>query len=85
MATIATLTQKPDSSLEGQLATLSVSAPIALVRNTRKSKDNEPDYRVVSRRNGFELGAGWNRTSKIACFGSHSRFWQKLMRACPLS
>ena len=64
MATIATLTQKPDGSFEGQLTTLSVAAPIALVRNTRKTKDNEPDYRVVSRRNGFELGAGWNRTSK---------------------
>ena len=64
MATIATLTQKADGTLEGQLTTLSVTAQIALVKNGRKTKDNEPDYRIVSRKNGFELGAGWNRTSK---------------------
>ena len=64
MATIATLTQKADGTLEGQLTTLSVTAQIALVKNGRKVKDNEPDYRIVSRKNGFELGAGWNRTSK---------------------
>ena len=64
MATIATLTLKADGSLEGQLTTLSVTAPIALIRNARKAKESEPDYRVISRRNGFELGAGWNRISK---------------------
>jgi uncharacterized protein (DUF736 family) len=64
MATIATLTQKADGTFEGQLTTLSVSAQIALVKNARKVKDNEPDYRIVSRKNGFELGAGWNRVSK---------------------
>ena len=64
MATIANLTQKADGALEGTLATLNVTAPIALVPNTRKAKDNEPDYRIISRKNGFELGAGWNRVSK---------------------
>lgn len=64
MATIATLTLKSDGNLEGTLATLNVTAPIALVPNGRKAKDNEPDYRIVSRKNGFELGAGWNRISK---------------------
>ena len=63
MATIANLTQKADGTLEGTLATLNVTAPIALVPNTRKAKDNEPDYRIISRKNGFELGAGWNRVS----------------------
>jgi uncharacterized protein (DUF736 family) len=64
MATIATLTKKSDGNLEGTLATLSVSAPIALIPNARKAKENEPDYRIISRKNGFELGAGWNRISK---------------------
>ena len=64
MATIATLTLKADGNLEGTLATLNVTAPIALVPNVRKAKDNEPDYRIISRKNGFELGAGWNRISK---------------------
>ncbi len=64
MTTIATLTEKSDGTLEGTLATLNVTAQIALVPNARKAKDNEPDYRVISRKNGFELGAGWNRISK---------------------
>lgn len=34
------------------------------VLNVRKAKDNEPDFRVVSRKNGFELGAGWKRFSQ---------------------
>lgn len=65
MPTIATLTEKADGSFEGNLATLSVSAPIAIVPNGRKTKENEPDYRVISRKNGFELGAGWVRTSQM--------------------
>lgn len=64
MATIANLTQKADGTLEGTLATLNVTAPIAIVPNGRKAKDNEPDYRIISRKNGFELGAGWNRISQ---------------------
>ena len=64
MDTIATLTQKQDGNLEGTLTTLNVTAPISLVPNSRKAKENEPDYRIVSRKNGFEVGAGWNRTSK---------------------
>ncbi len=64
MATIATLTAKQDGSLEGTLATLNVTAPIALIPNTRKVKENEPDFRVISRKNGFELGAAWNRRNR---------------------
>lgn len=64
MATIANLTVKSDDSFEGTLATLTVSAPIAIIPNTRKVKDTEPDYRIVSRKNGFELGAGWKRFSQ---------------------
>ncbi|BBB07219.1 DUF736 domain-containing protein [Sphingopyxis sp. EG6] len=32
--------------------------------NGRKIKENEPDYRILSRKNGFELGAGWKRFSQ---------------------
>ena len=63
--TIATLMQKGEN-LEGTLTTLTVSAPIALIPNSRKTKDNEPDYRIISRKNGYELGAGWVRTSKMS-------------------
>ncbi|HET6523539.1 DUF736 domain-containing protein [Sphingopyxis sp.] len=64
MATIANLTVKADGSFEGTLATLNVTAPIAIVPNGRKTKDSEPDYRIVSKKNGFELGAGWVRTAQ---------------------
>ncbi|MCF8707928.1 DUF736 family protein [Rhizorhapis sp. SPR117] len=64
MATIANLNVKTDGSLEGTLATLNVTAPIAIVPNARKMKESEPDFRIISRKNGFELGAGWNRYSQ---------------------
>jgi uncharacterized protein (DUF736 family) len=64
MATIANLTVKEDGALEGTLATLTVSAPISMIPNNRKSKDSEPDFRILSRRTGFEVGAGWNRISQ---------------------
>lgn len=62
--TIATLTAKSDGTFEGTLATLSVTAPIAIQPNVRKMSEREPDYRVISRKNGFELGAGWIKTSQ---------------------
>lgn len=62
MATIATLNVK-DDGFEGTLTTLNVTAQIAILPN-QKSKDSEPDYRVVSRKNDFELGAGWKRVSQ---------------------
>lgn len=64
MATIANLTVKSDGSFEGTLATLNVTAPISILPNNRKVKDSEPDYRIVSKKNGFELGAGWKRVSQ---------------------
>lgn len=62
--TIANLTVKADGSFEGTLTTLNVTAPIAILPNVRKMNDREPDYRVVSRKNNFELGAGWIKTSQ---------------------
>lgn len=64
MPTIANLNVKADGSFEGTLATLNVTALIAIVPNGRKAKDSEPDYRIISRKNGFELGAGWKRFSQ---------------------
>ncbi len=62
--TIANLTAKQDGSFEGTLPTLNVNAPIDLVPNAMKSSDDAPDVRIIARRNGCELGAGWNRISK---------------------
>lgn len=62
--TIATLMQKTDGSLEGIFATIRVNAPIAIVPNASKSSDEAPDFRVIHRRTGFEIGAGWNRVAR---------------------
>ena len=74
MASIANLTVKDDGSFEGTLATLMVTAPIAIVPNGRKVKDSEPDYRVISRKNGYELGAGWVKTSQVSQLAKPASF-----------
>ena len=62
--TIANLTAKADGSMEGVFATLRVNAPITLIPNANKSREDAPDYRIVNKRTGFEIGAGWNRISQ---------------------
>ncbi|ULJ72325.1 DUF736 domain-containing protein [Rhizobium gallicum] len=56
--TIATLTQKTDGTLEGVFATIRVNAPIAIIPNANKASEEAPDYRVIHRKTGFEIGAG---------------------------
>lgn len=62
--TIATLTQKTDGSLEGVFATIRVNAPIAIIPNANKASEEAPDYRIIHRKTGFEIGAGWNRIAR---------------------
>jgi uncharacterized protein (DUF736 family) len=62
--TIANLTAKADGSMEGVFATLRVNAPITVLPNATKSREDAPDYRIVNKRTGFEIGAGWNRISQ---------------------
>ncbi len=62
--TIANLTTKADGSMEGVFATLRVNAPITLIPNANKSSEEAPDYRILNKRTGFEIGAGWYRTSQ---------------------
>jgi uncharacterized protein (DUF736 family) len=62
--TIANLTAKSDGSMEGVFATLRVNAPISVLPNPNKSREDAPDYRIVNKRTGFEIGAGWNRISQ---------------------
>lgn len=62
--TIATLTQKTDGTFEGIFATIRVNVPIAIVPNATKASEEAPDFRIVHRRTGFEIGAGWNRIAR---------------------
>ncbi|OWQ98328.1 hypothetical protein CDQ91_07425 [Sphingopyxis witflariensis] len=57
MASIANLTVKDDGSFEGTLATLMVTAPIAIVPNGRKVKDSEPVINTDRRTYHVELRA----------------------------
>src|SRR3546814_6229067 len=57
MASIANLTVKDDGTLEGNLATLMVTAPIAIVSNGRKVKDSEPVINTSRRTYHIELRA----------------------------
>lgn len=43
-----------------------MNVPIAVIPNAAKMKDMDPDYRIVSRHNGFELGGGWKRIGKTS-------------------
>ena len=54
--TIANLTAKADGSMEGVFATLRVNAPIAVLPNAHKTREDAPDFRCsrsVSRRSRF--------------------------------
>ena len=63
--TIANLTTKADGSMEGVFATLRVNAPITVVPNANKASEEAPDYRILNKRTGFEIGAGWNRIARL--------------------
>ncbi len=57
MAAIANLTVKADGSFEGTLATLNVTAQIAIIPNGRKAKDSEPVINTDRRTYHVELRA----------------------------
>ncbi len=62
--TIATLTAKTDGTPEGGFATIRGNAPIVLGPKANKASEEAPDYRIIHRRTGFEIGAGWNRIAR---------------------
>ena len=65
MATsIGYVTKQKDGSFKGILKTLNVRQPIAIIPNTAKAHDKQPDYRVYSR--GVALGAAWTKQGKTS-------------------
>jgi uncharacterized protein (DUF736 family) len=62
--TIAQLTEKSDGTMDGVFATIRVNVPITVIQNTSKSHDAAPDLRVINKRTGFEIGAGWTSMSQ---------------------
>ena len=57
MASIGTVQRKADGSYTGELATISINAPIAIIPNKTKKTEAQPDFRVLSGK--VEVGAGW--------------------------
>lgn len=64
MASIGTVQRKADGSFIGTLATISIKAPIAILPNTAKKSDSQPDFRVFSGK--VEVGAGWIRVAETS-------------------
>ena len=64
--TIAQLTEKPDGSLEGVFATVRLSVPINVVPVAHKIHPEAPDFRIINKRTGFEMGAAWKGVSKTS-------------------
>ena len=64
MATIGSVTKRPDGRYEGELRTLSIRADIVIVPVGDKASPNQPDFRVLSQ--GTEIGAGWLRTGQTS-------------------
>lgn len=56
------VTRDENGSFKGNLKTLSIRADVAIVPNTSKTGDTQPDYRVLS--GDIEIGAGWNRRQR---------------------
>ena len=54
--------RRTETGFEGQIKTLSIQAAISIVRNTAKSAEGQPDYKVFT--GDIEIGAGWIRTAR---------------------
>lgn len=65
------------NGFKGELKTVSIRTPIAIVPNARKANDVQPDYRVETT-GGVEVGAGWLRRSE-----SSGRDYVSLSLAAP--
>jgi uncharacterized protein (DUF736 family) len=64
MASIGTVTRKADGSFIGTLTTITIKAPVAILPNTAKKADAQPDFRVFSGK--VEVGAGWTRVAETS-------------------
>jgi uncharacterized protein (DUF736 family) len=64
MPAIGYVTKDENGTFKGQLKTLSIRADIAIVPNSRKANDVQPDYRVLA--GDVEIGAGWMRRSETS-------------------
>lgn len=52
-----------ETGFEGNLAMMSLNAPIRIVKNAEKTAEKQPDYRVYAGQPSADIGGGWLRTA----------------------
>lgn len=52
------------TGFEGSLAMMHLSAPIRIERNSEKSAEGQPDYRIFAGDTSTEIGGGWTRKAR---------------------
>lgn len=62
MATIGAFAKHEDSSIRGDIKTLTLNVKSAVFRPAEKENDKGPDYRIFAAQT--EFGAAWKKTSK---------------------
>ncbi len=54
------------TGFEGSLALISLTAPIRIEKNSEKSTEGQPDYRIFAGETSTEIGGGWMRKAKAS-------------------
>lgn len=52
-----------ENGFEGALAMMSLNANIRIVKNTDKTAESQPDFRVYAGERSADIGGGWLRTA----------------------
>jgi len=50
-----------ETGFVGSLALITMSAPIRIVKNSEKTSDKEPGFRIFAGERGSDIGGGWLR------------------------
>ena len=53
-----------ENGYAGNIETLTLKAEVEFEPVERKSSDKAPDFRIFTRKSGFEIGAAWETTSR---------------------
>lgn len=54
-----------ETGFEGNLALVSLTTPIRIVKNDMKTSDMQPDFRIFAGSGGSDIGGGWFRKANV--------------------
>ena len=66
MANALGYVSETQTGFEGSLAMMNFYASIRIEKNTEKSSNEQPDYRIFAGDTRSEIGGGWLRTAKAS-------------------